>query len=374
MKSTRSWTKSLLAFLLIAVLGVGIVGLKDCFSQEEPNTSSINDDSEQSAVSKDDEPTPKIYTEFPFDADEAVRRQEETAEVLGVPVEYENEIGMKFRLIPAGEFLMGSPEDEEGRLNDESLHQVQITKPYYMGVCEVTQGEWEEVMDFSLRDFTDAVADYYGEGTRHHVYGEGAGHPMYGEGADYPMYNASWYGTIEFCNKLSESEGKSPYYELTNILLNVPYIKGMLSIRSATVSILGGDGYRLPTEAEWEYTCRAGSEEAYYGELDEISWYHKSDGETNPVGSKLPNSFGVYDMTGNVWEWCEDWYSEDYYGVSPTDDPTGPSTGEYRAIRGGGWLSSPRFCRSAFRYRYPASIDLGSLLGFRVVFSVEPSE
>ena len=127
--------------------------------------------------------------------------------------------------------------------------------------------------------------------------------------------------------------------------------------------------YRLPTEAEWEYACRAGTTTRFScgDELDPAyAWFgDNSDNETHPVGEKRPNAFGLYDMHGNVWEWCSDWYDGDYYGGSPPANPTGPSTGSYRVSRGGCWSLSAKYCRSAIRYRYRPDYRTYSL-GFRV--------
>ena len=130
--------------------------------------------------------------------------------------------------------------------------------------------------------------------------------------------------------------------------------------------------YRLPTEAEWECACRAGSQRLYYNGDDpaglaRIAWYGKnSEGKTQPVGRKLPNAWGLYDMCGNVWEWCNDWYGGEHYARSPRDDPHGPPSGEFRVVRGGSWYDDARFCRCANRYRYRPE-NRGVEVGFRVV-------
>jgi len=328
MKSTRSWTKAILTLSLVILLGVGIFGLGVCKSQDETNEPSISEDAEQSVLSEDNEPNaPPIYTEFPFDADEAQRRQDETAEVLGVPIEYENEIGMKFRLIPAGEFMMGSPKVEEYHDYDEILHRVHITKPYYLGVCEVTQKEWEAVM----RTTPWRVEN----------------HTI--EGSDYPATFVSWEDAQTYCERLSEIEGRN---------------------------------YRLPTEAEWEYSCRAGSSMAFcfgdsFSNIDEYAWYYKSvytdQGHPIEVGLKCANAWGLHDMHGNIYEWCQDWYNSGYYEKSPTNDPTGTSTGKDRVRRGGNWDFFAGIHRSAHR-NWGASDDRYDDIGFRVVCSVETSE
>ena len=236
-----------------------------------------------------------------------------------LPEDYTNSIGMQFKLIPAGEFLMGSAADDPDKSSDETpQHRVRITRAFYLGIHEVTQEQFEKVMNRT---------------------------PSYFKGPSLPVENVSWEDATEFCKKLSELDGKNDY--------------------------------RLPTEAEWEYACRAGTTTRYScgNELDsDCAWFQdNSDNETHPVGQKLPNGWGLYDMHGNVREWCQDWYGSDYYGESPSDDPTGLSTGSDRANRGGSWRFSVRSCGSAFRSRYKP--DHGdSFLGFRCVLdSVESS-
>ncbi len=234
-----------------------------------------------------------------------------------------NSIGMKLALIPGGEFLMGSPASEVGREDDESQHRVRITNPFYIQTTEVTQGQWKSVM-----------------GTEPWKVG-----PDVKEGADYPASNVSHDDAVEFCRKLSARDGAT---------------------------------YRLPTEAEWEYACRSGTESSYsFGDsgaqLGQYAWFFTNvwgigEKYAHRVGQKRANDFGLYDMHGNVFEWCSDWYGDDYYDSSPPNDPTGPSEGSFRVDRGGGWGSSADFCRSADRYRLSPS-DRNDFLGFRVVRS-----
>ena len=160
---------------------------------------------------------------------------------------------------------------------------------------------------------------------------------------------------IKYCNLLSEEEGLSPYYEVTG----------------EEVTIRGGDGYRLPTEAEWEYACRAGSTGAYSfddeSELGKYAWYDKnSDDQTHTVGEKEPNALGLHDMHGNVWEWCWDWYGE--CPKSSQENPTGTPDGSDRVYRGGCWFNGPVFCRSAYRGRGEPGFRYLHL-GFRVARS-----
>ncbi len=231
-----------------------------------------------------------------------------------------NRIGMKLKLIPAGEFLMGSPESELERRENELQHRVRITKPFYMGVYTVTQSQWISVM----RTEPWAEKTYIQQGS------------------DYPATYVNHYDAVDFCHKLTELE-------------NAPY--------------------RLPTEAEWEYACRARSSAAYsFGDtadqLDQYAWFRENAFElgeeyAHRVGQKLPNAFGLYDMHGNVWEWCQYWHGD--YPNGPVSDPKGPASGLFR---GGGWNCFAKSCRSASRGRREPSIRRG-LHGFRV--SLSPS-
>ncbi len=235
--------------------------------------------------------------------------------------EMTNSIGMRFMLIPAGELMMGSPADDEDASDDEHpQHRVRITKPFYLGVHEVTQEQYEQVMG-------------------KHPW---SGQPYVKSGADYPATYVSWEDAVAFCEKLSAKEGCT---------------------------------YRLPTEAEWEYACRAGSTTSFffgddYSALGNHAWYYENAWNAgqqyaHSVGQKKRNGWGLYDMHGNVWEWCADWYGEGYYKESPVDDPPGASSGDDRVFRGGSWLSLPRNSRSAFRLRlYPVVRDFS--IGFRV--------
>jgi formylglycine-generating enzyme required for sulfatase activity len=184
---------------------------------------------------------------------------------------------IEFVWIPPGKFLMGSPPYESDRGSDEApLHEVTLSKGFWLGKTEVTQAQWERVM---------------------------GSNPSYFKGAEWPVERVSWVDATEFCVKLSQASGGK---------------------------------YTLPTEAQWEYAARAGSTMAYcYGSsvspLKSYGWYNGNSGkQTHPVAQKLPNAWGLYDMHGNVQEWCQDWYAQDYYGASPAADPTGPASGAYR--------------------------------------------
>jgi formylglycine-generating enzyme required for sulfatase activity len=211
-----------------------------------------------------------------------------------------NSIGMKLVLIPAGEFLMGSPEGEEGRNNDgeSPQHRVRISKPFYLGETEVTQEQFRAVMN----------AEPWKSKTWVQENGRNA--------ASYIDHNDA----TEFCRRLSQREGKT---------------------------------YRLPREAEWEYACRGGTTTRFHfgddeSRLGEYAWfggnaYDKDENYAHAVRQKKPNPFGLYDMHGNVHEWCADWYDYEYYASSPGTDPTGPSSGSSRVLRGGAWGSFPKF-------------------------------
>jgi len=221
---------------------------------------------------------------------------------------------MKLVLIPAGKFMMGSPDSEQGRIKDEGpQHEVTISKPFYMGVTEVTQAQYEAVMGTNPSDF---------------------------KGATNPVERVSWNDAAEFCKKLSEKTRQA---------------------------------VRLPTEAEWEYACRSGTTTRFFfGDEDSVlgdyAWYDGNSGRTtHPVGQKKPNAWGLYDMHGNVEELCAD--RDGDYTKEVVTDPQGPASGEYRGLRGGAWNINPSSCRSA--YRSGCTPDLRSNgYGFRVVVSV----
>lgn len=228
-----------------------------------------------------------------------------------------NRIGIEMVRVPSGKFMMGSPADEEGRRSSEGPQHEVTESSFYIGKYEVTQAQWRAVARLPK-----VKIDLKEE-------------PSKFKGNNLPVEQVSWDEAVEFCERLSKATGKT---------------------------------YRLPTEAEWEYACRAGTTGLYAGSLDAMAWYgeDRTKGSTHPVGTKQANGFGLYDLHGNVWEWCQDWFSDNYYAQSPSTNPTGPSSGSGRVIRGGGWINVPRNLRSALRlghapdYRYPN-------LGFRLV-------
>jgi formylglycine-generating enzyme required for sulfatase activity len=231
--------------------------------------------------------------------------------------------------INGGTFTMGSPNNEPGRGEGETQHQVTLDG-FYMSKYEITQKEYQEVM-----------------GTN----------PSYYKGDNLPVENVTWYDAIEYCNKRSQKEGLTAAYTINGnrVTLN-----------------LKANGYRLPTEAEWEYACRAGTTTAFNNgnnnaaSLDAIAWYKSNSGNrTRQVGLKTPNAWGLYDMHGNVREWCWDWAGN--YSIFSTRNPTGPASGDRRVARGGDLtIEEPRLLRSAVRLSSKPDEKFANI-GFRVV-------
>ncbi|MBI1913462.1 MAG: SUMF1/EgtB/PvdO family nonheme iron enzyme [Planctomycetes bacterium] len=254
--------------------------------------------------------------------------------------EFTNSLRMKFVLIPAGTFLMGSPEDEQDRGEDEDpQHEVEITRPFYMGVYQVTQDEYHRLMGQNPSWFARS--------------GSGADKVKKLNTRQHPVESVSWDDAVAFCRKLSEQPEEKK----------------------------NGRVYRLPTEAEWEYACRGGANSSTpfafgnsisstQANFDGNYPYKATKGpyleRTTPVGSYQPNAFGLFDMHGNVWEWCADWFDENYYNQSPRQDPQGPQNGTLRVLRGGSWYFAGHSCRSACRGG-DAPVSRNDYVGFRVV-------
>ncbi len=239
----------------------------------------------------------------------------------------ENPLGMTLVLVPRGEFEMGCLDQNE---NEQPAHRVRITRPFYLGAYEVTQGQYQTIMGKNPSYFS--------------------GRPRN------PVDDVTWLDAVIFCNKLSQREGLPEYYRIVN---------------GRNVTILGGVGYRLPTEAEWEYACRAGDPNDLPflddGQLTQLAWVGRNgDGRTHPVGEKAANALGLYDMYGNVWEWCWDWAGEYPEGLSV--EPKGPATGMLRVLRGNGWWNGePSSCRPTFRLSdAPGTTSPNHDFGFRV--------
>lgn len=303
----------------------------------------------------------------------------------------ENSIGMKLVLVPSGEFLMGSEETPEQlaaafpkyerdrftSLGDEApVHKVRITKPFFFGQYEVTVGQFRKYLELS-GNVPESIADKtggYGYNPNYDpsktVKGDAFegrdpkyawNNPGFKQTDDHPVLNVSWNDAKEMCEWLSKKEGRK---------------------------------YRLPSEAEWEYACRAGTRTRYHGGQDpesliEVANSFDQDTEKNwqkwkpfalagrdgfeftaPVGSFKPNAFGLYDMHGNAWEWCEDWHSDTYYAESPLNDPPGPKEGVVRVRRGGSWHTWSFYARSAFRNWNDPSTRY-TLVGMRLVCEFE---
>jgi formylglycine-generating enzyme required for sulfatase activity len=261
--------------------------------------------------------------------------------------------------IPAGTFTMGSPVGEPNRSSDEIQHSVTLTKGFYMGKYQVTQKQYQEVMGALPTSLSGS---------------------SYGVGENYPVYYVSWYDAIVFCNKLSMMEGLKPVYSISNSTDTStwgPVPTSSNTTWNAVKMVSGANGYRLPTEAEWEYACRAGTTTAWYTadtvdgppHLNTAAWYTNNAGfKTQQVGLKTANEWGLYDMHGNVWEWCWDWNGPPVSAAQT--DPIGFSIGTFRVFRGGSWTGGAEHLRSAF-----GSEDLPSTrrndVGFRLVRSLQ---
>lgn len=229
-----------------------------------------------------------------------------------------------FVSIEAGTYTMGSPEAELGHEGNEKQHGVTLPREFYLAETEITQAQWVSVMGSNPSQFSGCE--------------------------DCPVEMVSWNNAVAYCNARSVMEGLDPAYEING--------NGVIWNPAA-------NGYRLPTESEWEYACRAGSSTAYHSginretectldsNLDQIAWYcgNNNPPDTKEVGQKLPNAWGAYDMSGNVYEWCWDWFDD--YPDGPVVDPTGPSGpsryGARRVARGGSWNGRAQGCRSANR-------------------------
>ncbi len=288
----------------------------------------------------------------PFDGRQAKAHQKAWADHLGTPVQITNSLGMILRLIPPGEFTMGSPASEKDRRTDEVQYRVRITKPFYLSSHEVTQAQYEQV--------TDKNPSYYT------ALGNGKDRVSGIDTSQFPVEQVTWGDAVAFCRKLSNQEGGQ---------------------------------YRLPTEAEWEYACRAGTTTAYGSgsgllQLGTTGWFGDNSGKNfidsariwetdeaslekrlidngcrpHVVGRKAPNAWSLYDMHGNVSEWCQDWYGP-YESFRVVSDPTGPASGSVRVLRGGAFFNQPKYVRAAVRNLY-RPVYLGHAIGFRLARTI----
>ena len=233
--------------------------------------------------------------------------------------------------IEPGVFTMGSPPYEAGRsvYGDETQHRVTLTRAFWMKATEVTQGEYEALM---------------GENPSYFAW----------IGAALPVDSVNWYEAVAYCNALSVQQGLSSCYAVSG--------------EQVTFTGTGCKGYRMPTEAEWEYAARAGTMGARHGDLETVAWCYPTANGLQPTAQKQPNAWGLYDMLGNIGEWCYDWF--DAYEAAPATDPVGPASGSCRVIRGGNWSRHPDYVRSAARSCSAPSFEGDWFVGLRVVRSL----
>ncbi len=321
----------------------------------------------------------------PFDTAQAQAHQAAWSRRLATPVETTNTAGAKMLLIPPGEFLMGSTDEQVAaamkvaeEINaDASLkdhiqngerpqHRVVIAKPFLMGATAVTIGQFKEFAAASGYVTEPEIDEKKAAAPAPTAPAPPNAapkpiltylHPGYPITDHLPASRITWNDSVAYSNWLSERENLHPCYRQE---------------ANAWVLAPGMNGYRLPTEAEWEMACRAGTTTQYsYGDdagrLDDYAWYKmNSEGRAHPVGKKLPNSFGLYDMHGNIQVWCQDFYDTKWYTASPVNDPSGPDTGSLRVLRGGNCTSFSSKCRSATRNLSKPSPRLWTS-GFRYV-------
>jgi formylglycine-generating enzyme required for sulfatase activity len=340
---------------------------------DDPNGKD-RDQNNHGVLANDDQPALLIA---PFDKDEVRAKRAAWARYHRIDEKRKNSIDMELILIPPGRFSMGSPEtvdellrafpsgtDKERLAGERMVHTVMISQPFYLGKCEVTNSQFKKFVE-ETEYRTDAEKD-------------GKGSPGYTSDKNHPWQQRPTFTWRDWGVKQSD----------TSPVVNVSHNDA--AAFCAWLSRKEGKKYRLPTEAEWEYACRAGTTTRYYngdepegltkiGNVADATFkktfsgwttVSSSDGceFTSPVGRFAANNFGLYDMIGNAWEWCSDWYDEDYYTISPERDPVGPHSGSYRVLRGGGWSTSAVLCRAAGRSKCPP-VHRTYCLGFRVACS-----
>ena len=331
-RNKRDRVAELESAITTAVTEVRLDGLKDQIAELLELQPERDDMRRVLAQLPQEPPKPKrpALLVAPFDATQAKAAQSAWAKHLGIDVEINNSVGMRFRLIPPGTFEMGSPTSEPKRSSHETLHNVSITQPKLLGIYPVTQGEWTKLMGSNPSDFQSVK----GEDT-----------------SRFPVEQVSWEDSQAFLTQLNAQHG------------------------------LKGWRYRLPTEGEWEYACRAGTVSPFWfgSELNgkqgncngTYPYPDKTEkgpylGRPSIVGTYGANPFGICDQHGNALEWCGDWYNKGYYEQSEGEDPQGPSSGSSRVLRGGSWNNDATSCRSANRSDYVPS-DRYYNVGFRVL-------
>ncbi len=250
--------------------------------------------------------------------------------------------------VPGGTFTMGDTRGQ-GYSDELPTHTVTLNS-FYIGKYEVTQAEYSQYMPSP--NWTSS----------------------YGLGDNYPAYRVSWYAILKYCNLRSMAEGLTPCYSISGSTNPANWGEVPTSSNStwdAAICNWNANGYRLPTEAEWEYAARGATNNPDYlysgsDDINAVAWYTNNSGSsTHPVGTKAPNGIGAYDMSGNAWEWCWDWYSSSYYSSSPQDNPTGPASGSSRVQRGGSWFSNAYYCTVSCRDYFNATYA-DNALGFRI--------